>query len=690
MAAKFHLTLVVPLILVSIAVGVMTLNGLQDNASHLSELLRIESKTNRILSLLLVQDDASKAILIDPNQLEIFSAKKIEAYDAHKQLLIELQQEVGSGRFQELIQQLQEIDEQKLRPIDTQVLEKLFEDVDQARRMYFDQYETHKKEYERLIRELAAIGVDDLNRASEEMHKKNMQSLVHIALTLLLGIVVIAVTITILSRHVEKSDRNTKSLLDVLSEGLFFFDGQGTIAEERSQTLQRILPETPDMKSLYDFIQRYAPASSKNVEVCLRMLWADNDPDFFSDISTTLSMLPRSFVLPDHRIIELDYRPLRNAKNELERVVVVVADVTQKLQQEREAKIQAERVKKITRAAARLDDYLAFLDEARLLVQRANQAFSKKTSPLDAAEDRQVRRDLHTLKGTLATADFSRLAAALHQLETLIEDHGISDPKVMQQWQEIVEQWTFETADIDHVLGLSQRTDRVHIARAKFQRIHHHASTHKDSALQTLLLDCLRQPASEIFARYQDYLGTTADKLAKQVKLSFAADSAEIAPFEVQKLDAIFNHILRNSVDHGIEEAEVRVQQGKPPQGVIQWTVVRSANDRLRFIIQDDGQGVNGAKLAQKAVQAGLWSEAQAHAANEQQKVELLFLPQLSSRDEVTELSGRGVGMDAVKELVQKLGGSITVRSQPGQGTRFEIEIPAQDSASPDSLRRSA
>ncbi|MDQ3234490.1 MAG: hypothetical protein M3Q07_22025, partial [Pseudobdellovibrionaceae bacterium] len=333
LAAKFHLTLVIPLILVSIAVGVMTLNGLQDNASHLSELLRIESKTNRILSLLLVQDDASKAILIDPNQLEIFSAKKIEAYDAHKQLLIELQQEVGSGRFQELIQQLQAIDEQKLRPIDTLVLEKLFEDVDQARRMYFDQYETHKKEYESLIRELAAIGVDDLNRASAEMHKKNMQSLVHIALTLLLGIVVIAVTITILSRHVEKSDRNTKSLLDVLSEGLFFFDGQGTIAEERSQTLQRILPETPDMKSLHDFIQHYAPASSRNVDVCLRMLWAENDPDFFSDISTTLSMLPRSFVLPDHRMIELDYRPLRNAKNELERVVVVVADVTQKMQQ---------------------------------------------------------------------------------------------------------------------------------------------------------------------------------------------------------------------------------------------------------------------------------------------------------------------------------------------------------------------
>src|SRR6478735_4819617 len=93
LAAKFYLTLVLPLVLVSLAVCFMSFRALQNNATHLADVLRIESKTNRILSLLLVQDDASKAMLIDPGQLEKYSVRKIEAYDNHKKLLNELQQE---------------------------------------------------------------------------------------------------------------------------------------------------------------------------------------------------------------------------------------------------------------------------------------------------------------------------------------------------------------------------------------------------------------------------------------------------------------------------------------------------------------------------------------------------------------------------------------------------------------------
>ncbi|WP_176736579.1 ATP-binding protein [Oligoflexus tunisiensis] len=689
LATKFHLTLVVPLILVSIAVSAMTLRGLQNNASHLADVLRIESKTNRILSLLLLQDDASKAMLIDPNQLEKFSAKKIEAYDDHKQLLNELQQEVSSERLQDLLRKLQEYDEQKLRPIDSRVLEKLFENVDQARAMYFDQYEVHKKGYEALIRELAEIGAEDLKKASEELHEKNMRSLLHVSVTLLLGIILITATITLLSRQVERSDDNTRSLLHVLSEGLFFFDSTGRIAEERSQALLTILPGSGDIRNLQDFVSQYAPGASKNVASCLRMLWDESHGDYFQDLSAPLSLLPKVLVLPDQRIIHLEYRPLRHAKGGLERVVVVVADVTQKLQQEKDALLQAERVKKITRAAARTEDYLAFRDEAVEILKRVDAVFQQKLEALNPAGIRQLKHDLHSLKGTLATAEFSYLATEIHNLESLIEDHGVHGASVLQAWEQIKDHWKFETTDIAQVLGLNLRAGRISMIKSKFEKIMQYATVQRDSALQSLLTDCLRQPLQEVFARYEHYLQSTAEKLGKQVMLTFAPDSAELASFEVQKFDAVFNHILHNSVDHGIESPDVRKQLGKPAQGTIQWAAYRKADGVLHFIIRDDGQGVNADKLARKAVQAGLWTEDKAQAATQQQKVELLFLPELSSRDEVTEFSGRGVGMDAVKELVQKLGGTITVFSQAGLGTQFEIDIPPQEQDW-DRLQRSA
>ncbi len=690
LAARFYLTLVVPLILVSIAVSAMTFRGLENNASNLADVLRIESKTNRILSLLLLQDDATKAMLIDPNQLAIFSAKKIEAYDAHKQLLDELDREVPDGRFQELIHKLQAIDEDKLRPIDTLVLEKLYEDVDQARRMYFELYEVHKKEYESLIRELAAIGTEDLKRATDDVNRKNRWSLIQISLTLLLGIIVIVITITVLSRQVEKSESNTRSLLDVLSEGLFFFDRSGHMADERSQRLAIILPNSQTISSLYEFVQHYAPASAHQVKPVLQLLWQAHDPEFFSDIGSTLSFLPRFFTLPDQRSIQLDYRPLHNAKGELERVVVVVADVTERLQQEREARFQAERVQKISRAAARQDDYQSFFEEANGIFQRADGIMRSRVTGHDPDMIRQLKRDLHTLKGTLATSDFKGLASQLHELESLIEGDAGSDSSIAQKWQLIVDGWSQETTDIENVLGLSQRRNRCSIEKSKFNRLYQHASLRKDQELEAMLLDCLRLPPQQLFARYDDYLHSIADKLEKKIRLIFNPDSSELAFFEAQKLDAAFNHILRNCVDHGIEDPQQRTMHGKDPVGKVEWGVYRKASGNLHFVIQDDGQGVNATKLAQKAVESGFWTAADAQKASEQDKVELLFLPQLSSRDEVTELSGRGVGMDAVKDLVEKLGGTILVRSKAGMGTRFEIEIPLQVSHSMEQLRTSA
>ncbi|MCX6126250.1 MAG: hypothetical protein NTV34_16075 [Proteobacteria bacterium] len=294
LAQKFYLTLVLPLIVISALVTWVTYQGLRSNADELADALKVQGKANGVLSLLLTQDDASKALLIDPSQLELFSGKKISAYDDHKKLLAELSKDASSDAMRQLLKEITTLDEITLRPVDTAILEKLFENPDAARALYFTDYEPHRAVYESKIRELARLGTAVAESGRLEMTRKNTQSLLQITLALILGIGVVATTITILSRQVQRSEENTKSLLAVLSEGLFFFDSAGAILAERSQALSRIIPGSGHVQTLYEFMAKYSNVSESNVKTCLNLLWSTGANDFLSDFDSSVSFLPSS------------------------------------------------------------------------------------------------------------------------------------------------------------------------------------------------------------------------------------------------------------------------------------------------------------------------------------------------------------------------------------------------------------
>ncbi len=675
LAQKFYLLLVVPLILISGLVTWITYRGLDSNAAELATALRVQGKSNSVLPLLLTQDDTSKSLLIDPSKLALFSDKKITAYDEHKKLLTELSSEATDPAMQALISELAALDETKLRPLDTQILELLFEDVDKARALYFTDYEPHRLEYEKKIRELARLGAEHAEEARIDMTKKNSRSLLLIALALVLGIAVIATTITILSRQIERSNDNTKSLLAVLGEGLFFFGRDGVIAPERSQALGKIIPGADHVDTLQQFVGKYSATSEDNVKTCLKLLWNVDGDDFLSDFDSTITFLPKSLVIDGSRIVELEYRPLYGRDKQLEKVVVVAADVTEKRKNEREAVVQAERVRKISRVAAGLDSYLSFFDEAIGLFRRADGLVGGKAK--GASDLAQLRRDLHTLKGSIGTFEFTSLAHEIHEIETLLDEEGPSSARLSAHWDRIKDQWKFETSDIETVLRLKESQGKVTLTKSKFDTLIAHAQATSDDKLAGLLKASLRVTVKDAFAKYKAYLEKLTDRQnEKQIRLAYVADSDEISHAEMQGLDPAFVHIVRNCLDHGIEASDVRRKAHKAAAGTIQIACYRKSDGWLHFVIKDDGQGVDGDKLAQKAVLGGLWTAEKAAAASYQEKIELVFIPNLSSKDEVSEISGRGVGMDAVKTLVEELGGKITIFSQPGQGTQFELDVP--------------
>ena len=175
---------------------------------------------------------------------------------------------------------------------------------------------------------------------------------------------------------------------------------------------------------------------------------------------------------------------------------------------------------------------------------------------------------------------------------------------------------------------------------------------------------------------FQDNIHEMSEDLGKKVSLSVGGEDELIDTKKAQELKGVLTHIVRNSVDHGIEAPDERKKRGKEESGTLIITCSKGKESEQSFLkidIEDDGNGIDSAKLFEKALEAGAIKDQE---MNEDDKLNLIFLPSLSTKDDVTDISGRGVGMDAVKDQIIKMGGEIKVSSTISKGTKFQITIP--------------
>lgn len=189
------------------------------------------------------------------------------------------------------------------------------------------------------------------------------------------------------------------------------------------------------------------------------------------------------------------------------------------------------------------------------------------------------------------------------------------------------------------------------------------------------VMDIWLLPVEEVFNRFPRFIRDQAKMLGKKVRVVTAGGDTRLDRNIIEEIYEPLLHLVRNALDHGLEEPEERLGAGKDPTGVIRLTA-RRQGERVVIQVADDGRGIDVDKLARKAVAAGLVSQERVAGMNVQEKLRLIFLPGLSSKDEISDLSGRGVGMDVVENTVKRLGGTIQVESAPGQGAMFIINLP--------------
>ncbi len=193
--------------------------------------------------------------------------------------------------------------------------------------------------------------------------------------------------------------------------------------------------------------------------------------------------------------------------------------------------------------------------------------------------------------------------------------------------------------------------------------------------LQASVMKTRMQPVKKVFGRFPRVVRDLARSLNKQVVLEMQGEETDLDKNLVEALADPLVHLVRNAVDHGIELPDIRKAKGKPEQGTVMLTAEQEG-DHILLSIQDDGAGMDPEKLRRKAVEKGLLDQDAADRLSDRDCFELIFAPGFSTKQEISDVSGRGVGMDVVKTKITQLNGSVTIDSAPDKGSRIEIKVP--------------
>lgn len=270
-----------------------------------------------------------------------------------------------------------------------------------------------------------------------------------------------------------------------------------------------------------------------------------------------------------------------------------------------------------------------------------------------AASDPQGRAvDAHRRTGQTIRVDVERLDNLMNLVGELVID------------QTRIAQLSGLLRDVYHADEAFEDLEQIsnHIARV--------ISELQESVMKTRML-----PIDRLFSRFPRMVRDLAQELGKEIELIVEGKETELDRTVIEEIGDPLIHLIRNSVDHGIESREERLAAGKPAKGTVRLSAMHQEN-HVVITVEDDGAGISPDRIRASAVAKGLITEAAAAAMSDRDAVQFIFAPGLSTARQVSEVSGRGVGMDIVRTHIEKLNGLIDVETRPGAGTKFTIQLP--------------
>jgi HPt (histidine-containing phosphotransfer) domain-containing protein/two-component sensor histidine kinase len=454
------------------------------------------------------------------------------------------------------------------------------------------------------------------------------------------------------STLLDARNRAMRIVFDNVEQGLLTIDLAGRIGPERSRVVDEWFRAPRENETLPELLSEL----DESVGATLR-LGLDELQSGFLPTEVVLEQLPKTLSV-NARWYGIAYRLIETAGGA--GLLVVMTDHTDARRAQAAERRNHELIELLRFGTSDPEGIATFISESTRLVRCVE----------SGEQGDGLMRALHTLKGNSAVFGLLTLSAQVHDLEERLKENGSltgADRTALGR------AWAEERARID-ALGLSTE-DRVHLRRDELSRLLSVARSGADIGTLRRRVEVLcsvaARPRLESLGRQSVGL---AERLSKKVSLEIADNDVRLPPQAYDDVWAVLAHVVRNAIDHGIEREEERVAAGKAPSGRLTLSTELS-NGRLIIAVADDGRGVNWDAIRVRARALGLPANGQSEL------VEALFADGVSTRDEVTAISGRGVGTAAVAAAVRAHRGSIEVTSKEGSGTRFVLTLPAPPEA---------
>lgn len=485
------------------------------------------------------------------------------------------------------------------------------------------------------------------------------------------------------SQQLREKNESIKNLMDNAGQGFLSFGQNLAVSGEYSLECVQIFRVPMEGRNFLELIGKHV--SPETISTMSRVFESVFSSGKSLREKVYISLLPPEFSIYG-KTVSVAYKIIQ--LGDQKKMMLILTDVTEKRKLEVRMTEERNNVKMVAKALTKQSDVnLALEDFYQFAPGEARSMVEGIAEPKAALAE--LFRQVHTYKGDFAQLGLHNTAANLHVMEDalaalVIRPEGPDREELLG----IVAGWDGRAIVRDDVTILTdllgktffEKDERFQISAEMLLALETQVGALPNGPERQGLLLALGRlrlcPLKDLVAEYRDYLQALAGRLGKSVEpLCVNGDDVFLEKETIQKFIKSLVHVIRNMIDHGIETPEERLETGKSEQGRITF-LIKQSGDMVSLAVSDDGRGINVAKVLQLALDKGLVSLQQAPTLPEEDVYAMLFADSFSTKEEVSALSGRGVGLSAVKAEVERLGGTIRVSSKPGAGSTFQFLLP--------------
>jgi signal transduction histidine kinase len=514
------------------------------------------------------------------------------------------------------------------------------------------------------------------------------------------------------NRLLRSENQKVSNLLNNMRQAVFSVSSGGKIAGPVSKYSEMVFGCEITEQSVFDVLYCSMDRDSEEYSA---LISAMNVVFGESDLQWDLSeeSLPKRVILQTgsagnhddknggEKILKVACTPIWSESFLLEKIMFVVEDVTEMEKLERrimQEKAQGSQTLQIVHEliSVNRNDVFEFITKSQRMMMRFKKNMDSQCFEISSLNF--LMQVLHTIKGNARLIGFTIISSTVHRIESVIV-------QIQQQLAQTPEMW----GDIKSCLD--GPVDQVMSAIGEYQTMvvklfgDENASPDLTESLleidpqlllnlKKLIAEAKQFPApdsvekiamavdhlsdvsiSKEFEKYTRVVKQMASDLGKEVDFNVSSEICQISREKMPLIKDALIHLIRNAIDHGLETPEERKRAAKSTTGLLK-LIFKKTENKVLIWVSDDGGGINPDVITEKAKTKQLKSMEQLEAMTREQVLDLIFLPNFSTRDEVSELSGRGIGMDVVRTNINKLGGTIILETKIGKGTLFKISIP--------------